>query len=331
MAAEFALAGGARGVARPAATLYSHIGDAGELYDVVSGSNGSCAGATACRASAGYDAPTGVGSPISLSSFAVAGAPANTSAPTVSGVAEQGQTLTASAGEWTVSPTSFEYHWLICNPSGATCSAIPGATGTTFTVPASAVGTTIRVAVGAGNASGAGTAAMSAQTDVVASNFPRVTGFSPASGITGSSVTITGTGFRRASQVTFGGLTATFTVLSPTQVEATVPNGAAVATISVATPAGRGASPGRFTPTLSVTGESPGRAAVGTVVTIKGLGFNSSSGVSFNGVPATSVTYVSPTTLKAVLPRGAQTGLITVTNSAAPVGTVRTAGSFVVA
>ena len=163
VAAEFALAGGARGVARPAATLYSHIGDAGELYDVVSGSNGSCAGATACRASAGYDAPTGVGSPISLSSFAVAGAPANTSAPTVSGVAEQGQTLTASAGEWTVSPTSFEYHWLICNPSGATCSAIPGATGTTFTVPASAVGTTIRVAVGAGNASGAGTAAMSAR------------------------------------------------------------------------------------------------------------------------------------------------------------------------
>ena len=34
VAAEFALAGGARGVAYPAATLYPHLGDAAALYDV---------------------------------------------------------------------------------------------------------------------------------------------------------------------------------------------------------------------------------------------------------------------------------------------------------
>ena len=43
VAAEFALAGGAHGVANPSATLYAHIGDASALYDVTSGSNGSCA------------------------------------------------------------------------------------------------------------------------------------------------------------------------------------------------------------------------------------------------------------------------------------------------
>jgi hypothetical protein len=69
VAAEFGLAGGAQGVQYPAATLYSHLGDAGDLYDVVSGSNGTCGGASACQAGPGYDGPTGVGSPIGLGAF----------------------------------------------------------------------------------------------------------------------------------------------------------------------------------------------------------------------------------------------------------------------
>src|SRR4029077_9144716 len=63
VAAEFALAGGAQAVSYPAATLYAHLGDAGALYDVLAGANGSCAGASSCEAIAGYDGPTGVGSP----------------------------------------------------------------------------------------------------------------------------------------------------------------------------------------------------------------------------------------------------------------------------
>ncbi|HLH14773.1 MAG TPA: hypothetical protein VKV16_08275, partial [Solirubrobacteraceae bacterium] len=73
VAAEFALAGGAQGVAYPAATLYSHLGEAGALYDVVSGKNGSCAGATICKAAVGYDGPSGVGSPLGVGAFAPAG------------------------------------------------------------------------------------------------------------------------------------------------------------------------------------------------------------------------------------------------------------------
>jgi hypothetical protein len=100
--------------------------------------------------------------------------------------------------------------------------------------------------------------------------------------------------------------------------------------VSIVTPAGKATSAVRFTPTLSVTGETPSRAKRGAIVTIKGLGFTPTSTVSFHGIPATSVTYVSATTLKAVVPAGAATGLIAVTNSSAPLGSVTTAGSFVV-
>jgi subtilase family serine protease len=69
VAAEFALAGGSHGVAFPAATLYSHLGQSGALYDVVLGRNGSCGHLTICRAAVGYDGPTGVGSPTGLAAF----------------------------------------------------------------------------------------------------------------------------------------------------------------------------------------------------------------------------------------------------------------------
>jgi subtilase family serine protease len=69
VAAEFALAGGAHGVADPAATLYSHLGESSALYDIVSGKNGSCHHTTICHTVAGYDGPSGVGSPIGLAAF----------------------------------------------------------------------------------------------------------------------------------------------------------------------------------------------------------------------------------------------------------------------
>jgi IPT/TIG domain len=331
VAGEFALGGGARGVAYPAATLYSHLGDEAALTDVTSGSNGSCSGTTACRAAAGYDAPTGVGSPLTLSAFAVAGAPIATAVPSISGNAEQGQVLTASAGTWSPAATSLAYHWAQCNASGADCVAISGATGTTFTLPASTVGATVRAIVTGSDSSGAGAAAESAASAVIASNVPQITGVSPTSAITGETVTISGSALTSTTQVHFGGLAATFTVVSAHQIQAVVPSGSVAATVSIVTPSGKAASAAKFTPALSVTGESPSRAKQGALVTIKGLGFTPTSTVSFHGVPATSVTYVSATTLKAVVPAGASTGLIGVTNSGIPVGSVTTAGSFVVA
>src|SRR5439155_6261261 len=42
-------------------------------------------------------------------------APANTSLPVISGTAQQGQTLTASQGAWSGSPTSYAYQWQHCD------------------------------------------------------------------------------------------------------------------------------------------------------------------------------------------------------------------------
>ena len=57
--------------------------------------------------------------------------PSNTAAPAVSGTAEQGQTLSASNGSWSNSPTSYAYQWQWCSSS---CSNISGATGSTYAV-----------------------------------------------------------------------------------------------------------------------------------------------------------------------------------------------------
>jgi subtilase family serine protease len=327
IAAEFGLAGGAHGVGFPAKTLYANIGNSHDLYDVVSGHNGSCAGASSCQARAGYDGPTGVGSPIGLGAFATPASPALASAPSISGTDEKGQTLTASDGEWSNSPTAFKLQWTSCEASGASCTPIAGATGSSYQLGSSAVGKAIRVQVTASNASGTSSPAFSPQTASVISNVPAITSFTPTAGVTGSSVTITGTAFMGATAVKFGSLTATFTVHSSTQIEATVPNGATAATISVTTPVKTGSSAAKFTPTLSLTGFSPAKAAAGQTVTITGVGFTNSSAVSFGTVKA-SVTYVSSTKLKATVPAEASVGAISVTNTAAPVGKATSAKSF---
>ena len=327
IAAEFALAGGSRGVAFPAATLYTHLGEDEALYDVVSASNGSCGGASSCQAGVGYDGPSGVGSPIGLHAFALTGSPVSTSAPAISGVAEQGRTLTATAGTWTGSPTSLGDQWEQCTLSGSGCLPIAGGTGQTLTLTASEVGSTIRVQEIAGNAAGFGPAAQSAQSATVASNVLKLVGFTPSSGITGSTVTITGTGLSNATSVEIDKLAATFNVLSSTKIETTVPDGARAGKVSVGTLTQNATSKSKFTPTLSVTAFSPASAVPGKLVTVKGIGFNTSSSVSFDG-RAASVTFVSATKLKAIVPAGVQAGQIGVTNSSAPAGTVFSSRSF---
>jgi hypothetical protein len=93
-------------------------------------------------------------------------APVNTVKPTISGAAQQGSTLTASDGTWSGSPTGFARQWQSCDSSGAACTNIAGATGTTYTVVAADVGHTLRVVVTATNSVGS-TSASSNPTAVV--------------------------------------------------------------------------------------------------------------------------------------------------------------------
>lgn len=79
---------------------------------------------------------------------------------------------------------------------------------------------------------------------------PVIEGFTPASGLVGSSVTITGSNFTGATAVRFGGVDATsFTTDSATQITATVPNGAQTGPITVVSAFGSAASAGDFTVT----------------------------------------------------------------------------------
>jgi hypothetical protein len=160
---------------------------------------------------------------------------------------------------------------------------------------------------------------------------PTVGSFFPPSGITGSTVTINGTNFVPSAAVKFGTLSSpSVTFVSTTQLRARVPNGAITGKISVTNPVGTGTSASSFTPTLSITGFSPGSGPVGTVVTIDGVGFNNGSGVKFNGTKATTVVHVSATQLQATVPTGATSGPITVTNGSPPTGTVTGPTSFTV-
>ncbi len=110
------------------------------------------------------------------------GAPADQAPPTVSGTARQGQTLTASSGSW--SGGTISYQWERCDTTGAGCSAIGGATGSTYTAASGDVGSTLRVKVTA-TSGGASSTAQSAKTDVLAAgNAPANTSKPTISGNT---------------------------------------------------------------------------------------------------------------------------------------------------
>jgi hypothetical protein len=116
------------------------------------------------------------GQPGSSRAASTAAAPTNKSVPTISGVPEGGQTLTAAHGTWTGSPTSFSYAWSRCDTNGAACAGIGGATAKIYTVTDTDVGHTLRVNVTARNASGAGHATSAPTSIVSPSGCPPGTG-----------------------------------------------------------------------------------------------------------------------------------------------------------
>jgi hypothetical protein len=85
--------------------------------------------------------------------------PVNNAAPTISGIAGEGQTLSEHHGVWSGSPTGYTYQWLSCRAqppfSPFACTPIPGATGQSYTVPGGESGTTIEVEETAANTEGA--------------------------------------------------------------------------------------------------------------------------------------------------------------------------------
>ena len=94
-------------------------------------------------------------------------APSNTSLPSITGTAQEGQKLVGSRGEWSGNPTDYNDTWQRCAKDGSSCANISGATDRTgYILKDVDVGNTIRLRVQATNADGS-TAASSVPTAVV--------------------------------------------------------------------------------------------------------------------------------------------------------------------
>jgi hypothetical protein len=105
--------------------------------------------------------------------------PSPTSPPAITGTLRQGQTLTASTGTWSgTQPLTYRYLWQRCSSTGASCTAVTGATGATYLLASADVGATMRVAVTASNSAGSATST-SAATGVIASSTT-----APSTGLT---------------------------------------------------------------------------------------------------------------------------------------------------
>jgi hypothetical protein len=114
-------------------------------------------------------ATAGNPNPVSLGSFATNSVvdPANTGAPTISGTAQAGDTLSESHGSWLPSSSTLGYQWESCDASGAACATIQGATSQTYKLTSADVGHTVVVQETASQNGATSTPATSAATSVV--------------------------------------------------------------------------------------------------------------------------------------------------------------------
>ena len=151
---------------------------------------------------------------------------------------------------------------------------------------------------------------------------PTVTALSvkegPLAGAT--KVTITGTGFTKASTVSFGATKAkASTYVSETELSAESPAGTGTVNVTVVTAGGTSAtSPADdfsyvSTPTVSKLTPAEGPEAGKTTVTITGTGFTGATAVSFGATAAAKYKVESSTKITATSPAGSGTVEVTVT------------------
>ena len=205
----------------------------------------------------------------------------------------------------TIAPTGAPVLITGANLSGATDVQFGGVPAASFIVLSD---TSIRAIVGSGTAGDLtvvtpkGTASMAGFTFA---GVPTISGFSPALGGEGATVNITGTYLIGTSAVQFGGVNArSFSVLSDNSLTAVVDSGAN-GSITLATPGGTATATGFSYLGPTIGSYSPVAGNSGTTVTVTGTQFTGTTAVSFGGVPVASFTVVSPTTIQAVLGRGA--------------------------
>jgi uncharacterized repeat protein (TIGR03803 family) len=146
------------------------------------------------------------------------------------------------------------------------------------------------------------------------------------SGTVGSTLEILGQDFKKATTVSFAGVTtSTFTVNSSgTYMTVTVPTGAKTGTVTVTETSGSLASSQSFSVLPTISSFTPSSGPVGTIVTINGTGLTQTSKVTIGGVKATTFSVVSDSQLTVTVPTGAKTGKIKVTTTGGAVTSAKT-------
>jgi hypothetical protein len=204
------------------------------------------------------------------------------------------------------------------NFTGATAVSFGGTAATSFAVVSA---TSINATVGAGASGSVSVTTASGVGTLTGFTYlppPTITSFSPISGGTGQTVTLTGTNFTGASAVSFGGTAATsFTVVSATSITAVVGAGA-TGSVSVTTSNGIASRAGfsfiTATPAPAISSFTPTSGKTGQVVNITGTNFTGATAVSFGGTPATTFTVVSAISINATVGAGAS-GVVSVTTA----------------
>jgi hypothetical protein len=106
------------------------------------------------------DGTSSANSNATASTIRASAAPSVAALPTISGTAQQGQTLTATPGTWRGSqPQTYSYQWRRCDAAGNACGNIAGANSNRYVVSSADVGHALRVRVTARNARGSAAAA----------------------------------------------------------------------------------------------------------------------------------------------------------------------------
>jgi hypothetical protein len=104
--------------------IYGH---AGSLFDVTSGSNGSCVPAYYCKAQVGYDGPTGLGTPNGTGAFGGAGPSGVTSTTSSTSTSTSTSTTTPTTTSTSTSTTSTTVASTSTSTSTSTTSTTVGA------------------------------------------------------------------------------------------------------------------------------------------------------------------------------------------------------------
>ncbi|MFD9887790.1 putative Ig domain-containing protein [Amycolatopsis sp. NPDC059027] len=141
IASVYALAGTPGASDTPGAYPYAHTGN---LYDVTSGSNGSCSTPVQCKAGPGWDGPTGLGTPNGTAAFTAGGSNPGQVAVTNPG-SKTGVVGTATSLQLSASGGSGGYTWTATGlPAGLSIAASSGlisgtpTTASTYSVTATA-------------------------------------------------------------------------------------------------------------------------------------------------------------------------------------------------